>query len=130
TGDAERGRDARPLLRQALADRVGESGGSRRLDGRSVLLAVVLALAAGQWLADLAVVAVDRERLEAELPALEVDVRDVLDGRRLRHVDRLADGARDEGLHRGHHPDVAHRGDGPLTHGAVEHLVVLRPQAR
>ena len=28
-----------------------------------------------------------------------------------------------------HHPDVAHRGDGPLAHGAVEHLVVLGLQA-
>src|SRR5215204_4683555 len=43
--------------------------------------------------------------LHDALPILEVDARDVLDGRRLRHVDRLADRTGDERLDRGHHPD-------------------------
>ncbi len=83
-----------------------------------------------QWLTHLAVVPVDRQRLHSELPTLEVDLLDVLHRGRLGKVDRLADSATDERLHRGHHPDVAHRGDGPLPHGAVEHLVVLLVQAR
>ena len=72
--------------------------------------------------------------LRPELPALEVDLLDVLDGRRLGHVDGLADGARDERLDRGHHPDVAHVVDGALAvdrlEGAVEDREVLRLEAR
>ncbi len=37
--------------------------------------------------------------------------------------------AGDPRLDRGHHADVAHRGDGTLAHGAVEHLVVLGLEA-
>ena len=83
-----------------------------------------------QRLADLAVVAVDGERLEAHLPALQVDLGDVVDRGVLGHVDRLGDGAGDERLHGGHHPDVTHRRDGPLAHGAVEDRVVHVLQAR
>ena len=79
-------------------------------------------------LADLAVVAVDGQRLQAELPALEVDPLDLLDGGAFRHVDRLADRAGQVRLDGGHHPDVAHRADRALAHRAVEHLVVLGPQ--
>ena len=86
---------------------------------------LLLLLLGGEGLADLAVVAVDRERLDAHLPGLEVDLFDVLDGGRLRQVDRLGERAGDPRLDGRHHADVAHRGDGTLAHGAVEDLVVL-----
>src|SRR5690349_18437487 len=47
----------------------------------------------------------------------------------LRHVDRLADRAGQVRLDRRHHPDVAHRADRALAHGAVEDLVVFGSQA-
>ena len=80
-------------------------------------------LAGGQRLAALRVVAVDRDRLEAELPALEVDLLDLLGRGGLGHVDGLADRAADERLDRAHHPDVAHVVDGPLAVGRLERAV-------
>src|SRR5206468_9338842 len=56
-----------------------------------------------QRLGLLASVSVDRDRLHAVLPGLEVRVGDVLDGRGLRQVHGLADGAGDEGLARPNH---------------------------
>src|SRR5699024_3744510 len=121
----ERGGLAGALLRQTATDRTGNLDDLRlRLLG---LLA--LALARGQWLADLAVVAVDRERLQPEFPSLEVDVFEVLDRGLLRDVDRLGDGTGQERLHRGHHAHMAHRLDVASPHGAVEDLVVFRAQA-
>src|SRR6266496_917113 len=81
-----------------------------------------------QRLPDLAVVPVDRERLEPELPTLVVGVLDFFDFNRFRKINRLADGTRDERLHRRHHPDVAHVVDGRVAHGAVEDRVVLLAQ--
>ena len=108
----------------------GFAGGCRRPAGAGLgLRGLLLLLGDGQRLADLAVVAVDRERLQAELPALEVDLLDVLDGGRLGHVHGLGDRAGQHRLHGGHHPDVAHRADRALAHRAVEHLVVLGPEA-
>ena len=66
--------------------------------------------------------------LRPELPALEVDLLDVLDRGGFWHIDRFGDGATEPRLDRGHHPHVAHGADGPLAHGAVEDLVVLGPQ--
>jgi hypothetical protein len=57
---------------RVLRDELGDD----LLGDRGLLLPGV-----AQRLADLAVVAVDGERLEAELPALEVGLLDVLDGR-------------------------------------------------
>ena len=48
--------------------------------------------------------------------------------RRLGQVHRLGDGAREEGLHRAHHLDVAHVRDRALADGHVEHRQVLRGQ--
>ena len=48
----------------------------------------------------------------------------------LGHVDRLGDGAADEGLHRPHHADVARVVDGVVAHGAGEHGQVLGRQVR
>ena len=82
-----------------------------------------------QRLGSLAAVAVHREGLQSELPALAVGLHDVLDRRVLGQVDRLADRARQEGLHRAHHADVAHPVDRarPVlrSEGAVEDRQVL-----
>ena len=83
----------------------------------------VLLLAGAQRLAALRVVAVDRDRLEAELPALEVDLLDLLGRGGLGHVDGLADRAGDERLDRAHHPDVAHVVDRALAVGRLERAV-------
>ena len=76
-----------------------------------------------QRLAALRVVAVDGDRLEAELPALEVDLLDLLGGGGFGHVDGLADRAADERLDRAHHPDVAHVVDRALAVGRLERAV-------
>ena len=82
----------------------------------------------------LAAVAVDRDRLGAEPPALEVGLLDVFDRGVLGDVDGLADRARDEGLGRAHHLDVAHVVDRALAarrlEGAVEHRQVAVQQVR
>ena len=88
------------------------------VDGVAVLL-----LARRERLGALRVVAVDRDGLEALLPALEVDLLDLLGRRRLGHVHGLADRARDERLDGAHHPDVAHVVDGPLAVGRLEGAV-------
>ena len=91
-------------------------------------------LAGRERLAALRVVAVDRDGLEALLPALEVDLLDLLGRRGLGHVHGLADRARDERLDRAHHPDVAHVVDGPHAvgrlEGAVEDRQVLDLEVR
>ena len=84
-----------------------------------------------QRLRRLAAVAVERDRLEAEPPALLVDLCDVLDGGVVREVHRLRDGAAEERLRRRHHPHVAHRREEALARlaaavRAVEDRVVLR----
>ena len=81
-------------------------------------------------LRDLAVVAVDRDRLHAELPRLDEQLRDLVDRRLLGQVDRLRDRARDERLHRAHHLHVPHVVDRALADRAVEHGVVLGLQVR
>src|SRR5450759_2717460 len=98
--------------------------------GGRLRLVVALELAGAERLAPLAVVAVDGDRLEAQLPALVIDLLDLFDGRRLRHVDGLADRPGEKRLDRGHHPDVAHREDGAdavaRLEGAFEYGEVLR----
>ena len=84
-----------------------------------------LGLLGAHRLGDLAVVAVDRERLDAHLPGVEVELGDVLDGGRLGHVGGLRDRARDERLHGAHHRDVAVVVDRAIAHRAVEHGQVL-----
>src|SRR5690606_10840418 len=126
----ERRGDAGAALRQTLADRAVLDHlldrGTDRVLGLLGDLGLLRVLGPGrERLADLAVVAVDRERLDTQRPGLVVDLLDPFAGPRLRHVDRLGNGAGDPRLDRGHHADVAHRGDGTLAHGAVEHLVVL-----
>ena len=94
-------------------------GDRRRLGGR--VGTRVLLLRGRQGLGDLAVVAVDGDGLETELPRQQVQGLDVLDAGLLGHVDRLGDRTRQERLHRTHHPDVALVVDGVVTHRAGEH---------
>ena len=81
----------------------------------------------------LGAVAVDGDGLDAVLPGLDVGLDDVLDRRLVGHVDRLRDGAGDEGLDGAHHLDVAHRADRAHAllgaEGAVEDRQVLVLQA-
>ncbi len=78
-----------------------------------------------QRLGHLAVVAVDGDGLDPQAPGVDVQLLDVLDGHVLGHVDRLGDGAADEGLHRPHHADVARVVDRVVAHGAGEDRQVL-----
>ena len=83
----------------------------------------------------LAAVAVERDRLEPELPALLVDLAHVVDGGVVRQVHRLRDRARQERLRRRHHlaRGTSARGSaGRLAAAvrAVEHRVVLGAQVR
>ena len=61
-----------------------------------------------QRLGALRAVAVDSQGLEPHRPALHVHVHDVFDRRLVGQVDGFGDGARYEGLRRGHHLHVAH----------------------
>jgi hypothetical protein len=112
--------------------RRGRAGASRRrrLAHPCGLLGVLRRV---ERLRALAAVAVDRDALR---PAATTRCRpaDLLDGRVLRHVHRLADRARDERLHGAHHPDVPHVVDRPLAarrlERAVEHRQVRLLQVR
>src|SRR5581483_7656534 len=98
-GHPERERLRRARARQLLADRLLDDD---RLDDPLDLLGDLLGrtrlLLRRQRLPDLAVVAVERDRLQADAPRLDEEVLDVLDRHLLGHVDRLADAARKEGL--------------------------------
>ena len=94
------------------------------------LMGLVALLGRRERLADLAVVAVDGDRLEAELPGVDVELLDVLDRHVLGQVHRLGDRARDERLDRGHHLHVAAVVDGQVAHRTREDGQVLGPQVR
>src|SRR5439155_23654195 len=74
SGDPRLRGEAVAAARQAPAAQLGRSGRG------------LVALLAGERLTQLAAVAVQRHRLEPELPRLEVDALDVLDGRVGRQV--------------------------------------------
>ncbi len=77
----------------------------------------------------LRVLAVDRNRLASNLPPFLVGIGNVVGVGILGHVYRLANGPRDERLHRAHHFDMAQVVNGPLAVGgrkrAVEYRQVL-----
>ena len=88
-----------------------------------------------QRLGELRAVAIERVGLERELPGEQVGLLAVLDRRLVRHVDGLGDRARDEGLRRRHHADVALDREIALADlaariGAVEHRIVLGLEVR
>ena len=116
--------------RRALGRRLREQLGCAVLG-----LLVVAEQARGQGLREFRAVAIKRGRLQAEPPRQQVGGLAILDRRRVRHVDRLRDRARDEGLRRRHHPDVAfgrqRAGAGaPARAGAIEHRQMLGLQMR
>ena len=124
-------------LDDALDDLLGDLHGPRRGGGRDQRLdgVVLVVLLVGdqrgvERLRQLGAVAVERVGLERQLPGQHVGALAVLDRRVVRHVDGLGDGARDEGLGRRHHADVALDREVALADlaagvGAVEHRQVL-----
>ena len=68
----------------------------------------------------LASVAIDSNRLQAELPSLDVGFRNFFHARRLRKVHRLRDCAGDERLRGGHHLQVSHVSDGARALGRLK----------
>ena len=113
-----------------VAARGGGGRGDQRLD-HIVLVVLVIGDERGvERLRQLRAVAVERVGLQRQLPGQHVGVLAVLDGRVVGHVDGLGDGARDEGLRRRHHADVALDREVALADlaagiGAVEHRQVL-----
>ena len=69
--------------------------------------------------AALGAIAVDGDRLEPELPALDVGVHDVLDRRLVREVHRLGDRAAEERLRRGHHVECARDNEANARRGTA-----------
>src|SRR5690606_6754094 len=80
----------------------------------------------GERLADLAVVPVDGDGLDAHPPGVDVQLLDLLDGDVLGHVDRLGDRPGDERLDRRHHLHVPGVVDDVVAHRAGEHGQVRR----
>ena len=129
-------------LDHALDDLLRDDGGARRQRRRQhgVDRLVDLVLLVGdqlgvQRLRQLRAVAVERVGLQREAPGEHVGLLAILDAGVVGHVDRLRDRARDEGLRRRHHADVAL--PGKVAHpgaaagvGAVEHRVMLALQVR
>jgi hypothetical protein len=96
---------------------------------------VVVAEDRGQRLRQLRAVAIERVGLQGQAPGQHVGLLAVVDGRRVRHVDGLGDGARDEWLRGRHHADVAVDRQEALAGaaagaGAVEHRQVLGLELR
>ncbi|MPL92618.1 hypothetical protein SDC9_38730 [bioreactor metagenome] len=126
------------LHHHLLDDLLGKGDGLFLLaaGGEDLLgLLVILDQRRGERLAQLRAVAVECVRLDAERPAQLVGGQRILDRRRVRHVDRLRDRARDEALRRGHHPDVAVDGQIALAGlaagiGAVENRIMRGLQER
>ena len=83
----------------------------------------VLLLAGVERLRALRAVAINRDRLEAKLPALQIDALNLFGGGSLWHVHRLGDCAGEERLRRRHHAHVAHVLDGALAILRLERAV-------
>ncbi len=81
-------------------------------------------------MANLAVIAINSQGLDPQLPALEIDLRYFFDGGVFGHIDGFANGPGNKGLHSGHHANVTHGGYGSRTHGRIEYGVVLGLETR
>ena len=120
-----------------LDDAFGDLGRAGRLAlrdeslDRVVLLLVVIGDELGvERLRQFGAVAIERIGLEREAPGQQIGRLAFLDRGLVRHVDGLGDRARDEGLRRRHHADVALDREialagAPAWIGAVEHRQVL-----
>src|SRR5687767_10582860 len=106
-----------PLVGQPSADGLPHA--------RNDLLDFCLRLVLGrvEGLRTLAAVAVDRYRLGAQAPRLDVRLHDLFDSRFFRYVDGLGDRPGDERLCRAHHPDVAEIVNRALTLARLERTV-------
>ena len=134
--------DAHDALDDALDDLLGDLRGARggrlrdeRLDRVVRLVVVIGDERRVQRLRQLRAVAIEGVGLQRQLPGEHVGVLAVLDGGVVRHVDGLGDRARDEGLRRRHHADVAldrevALADAPARIGAVEDRVMLGLEVR
>ena len=91
-----------------------------------IVLGGVRSLGAGgrERLRLLAAIAIDGDCLQAQLPGLEIGFHDVFHAGVLGKIDRLRDGAGDEGLRGSHHAKMSHVGDGARAlrglEGAIE----------
>ena len=109
--------------------------GDERLD-RVVRFLVLIGDERGvQRLRQLRAVAIERVGFQREAPREHVGALAILDRRVVRHVDGLGDRARDEGLRRRHHADVAvdrkiTLADAAARIGAVEDRVMLGLEMR
>ncbi len=127
-------------LDDLLHDPLGDDRRARGLRLRHQIVELVVVIAdlqhlRGERLRQLRAVAIERVGLQRELPGQHIGIAAILDGRVVRHVDRLGDRARDEGLARRHHADMAFDRQRPLADtaariGAIEHRQVLRLQMR
>ena len=130
-GDPERERLRRPHPRQLLADRLlhdhvlDDALDDPLADAPSAAVSAAPPSSACERLTDLAVVAVDRDRLEAErhdsMWSSSTSSTVASSGR----FTVLRDRTREERLHRTHHRDVTHVVDRVVAHRAREHRQVL-----
>ena len=133
--DAELVRHALAGVLQSLATRLVDDllhGLGDDFLGRLLVLRFVALRV--QRLRLLAAVAVDRDRLQAQLPTPEICIGDVLRRDVVGHVDRLADRPRQERLGGGHHRHVGLPRDRPDAAGrlerTIEHRQILELQPR
>ena len=129
-------------LHDPLDDALGDLGRARRLVLRDESLdRVVLVLVVigdelrVERLRQFGAVAIERVGLEREAPGQQIGRLAFLDAGLVRHVDGFRDRARDEGLRRRHHADVALDREvalagAPARIGAVEHREMLGLQVR
>ncbi len=100
--------------------RVGEPLAVRLTSQRRLFVLLLVGFGAGvQRLAFFRAVAINGDRLEAQLPTIDVGLRDLFGGRRARHVDRFGNRTGEKRLSRGHH---RHVGLPRNTAGAVARL--------
>ena len=135
SADVELVRDRRALFLQLVTDRARRSveilflnmllGGDR---GRGIALLAQRSRSAGraQRLRLLASIAIDRDRLQPQLPGLDVALHDVFDGGILRQVHCLRNRAGDKRLRRRHHLQMPHVVDRPRPLRRLERAIKHR----
>ena len=124
------------LLDDALGQMRGLGGGGhghQRLDAILFLLAIIFDELGVEGLGELGAIAIKRVGLEAEAPGEHVGLLAIIDRGVVGHVDGLGDGARDEGLRRRQHADMALDREITLAGatagvGAIEDRVMLHLQ--
>ena len=106
---------------------VGQTAAARNVIGLNfVLFGHILVSRGGQGLLALGPIAVNGHGLESHLPGFDVGNDDVLHRGLVGQVDRFGNGSGEEGLDRGHHPDVSHVVDGTAALGRLEGTIENR----